>query len=375
MKKIDEVTFRLGLRHKGDGVEDAHEYHGTVIDNKGNEHEPYLPDVISRGKKVGRSTRRTHDTIITHDNGKETKIRHGWFGESRIKKPNVQNNHFHNKSDEELLHIIADASDAANRFKDHNPVYAGEKADEANDAQTIMNWRRVTGNLKPLEESYSLQENTRKILGDDTSPYAAFISKQNKYNAAGVLNEIYRPFGGRPNDEKDWTSKDHRDRIKELNRDVGGVVTPHGVVGVHHKEIMRHSDEADRKEAEERIDRRHNPGKYQPRITSEAVFYGNKEEKVHKKGLEALQKNGYTIDDDATNHASSNKAGKYKSYGQTHLHILRHPNGKHLVSYNATSEPDYHNIRIYDGPLEDNELFRGSFDNTDRMINALKSFK
>ena len=41
-----------------------------------------------------------------------------------------------------------------------------------------------------LEESYNLLENTRQIFETDTSPYAAFISKQNKYNAGG-LNESF----------------------------------------------------------------------------------------------------------------------------------------------------------------------------------------
>lgn len=106
---------------------------------------------------------------------------------------------------------------------------------------------------------------------------------------------------------------------------------------------------------------------------NEGVFGPHKSEKVHEKGLEALLRNGFTLDPKSTKQNA--RAGKYLHFGQTSHHYLVHPNGKHKLAYNASSEPDYHSVTLYDGDTDGDHLFTGNFNTPERMIQGLKYLK
>lgn len=106
---------------------------------------------------------------------------------------------------------------------------------------------------------------------------------------------------------------------------------------------------------------------------TEGVFGPHKSEKVHEKGIAALLSNGFKLDPNSTKENA--RAGKYLHFGQTNHHYLIHPNGKHYVLYNASSEPDYHSVSVYDGPYDENHLFSGNFNTPERMIQGLKDLK
>lgn len=53
------------------------------------------------------------------------------------------------KSPAELQYIIKDASEAAKAMRDHNPQAEGKYLDQANDAMTVLNYRKNHGGYAP----------------------------------------------------------------------------------------------------------------------------------------------------------------------------------------------------------------------------------